>query len=139
MARQTKAEIQAEFDELLTTLKPRLEELVDIVHTMDTSGADTHNLHEEAVANIRLLIADLVDLPAWGGPVPGRGDRAEHLRRLLPGPGPGGGRVVTIVHEFHGGGVVEVRGRGRIHQQHCPRGPVGHHPQVHCQGMGGRR
>lgn len=65
MARQTKAEIQAELDELTTTLKPRLEELVDIVHTMDTSGADTHNLHEEAVANIRLLIADLVDLPAW--------------------------------------------------------------------------
>ncbi|AWY05491.1 hypothetical protein PBI_MORRISSEY_49 [Gordonia phage Morrissey] len=65
MARQTKAEIQAELDELLTTLKPRLEELVDIVHTMDTNGADTHNLHEEAVTNIRLLIADLVDLPAW--------------------------------------------------------------------------
>lgn len=65
MARQTKTEIQAELDELTTTLKPRLEELVDIVHTMDTQGADTHNLHEEAVANIRLLIADLVDLPAW--------------------------------------------------------------------------
>jgi len=65
MARQTKSEIQAELDELTTTLKPRLEELVDIVHTMDTSGADTHNLHEEAVTNIRLLIADLVDLPAW--------------------------------------------------------------------------
>ena len=31
---------------------------------------------------------------------------------------------MTIVHEFHGGGAVEVRGRGRIHQQHCPRGPV---------------
>ena len=38
MARQTKAEIQAEFDELLTTLKPRLEEQ-DIVHTMDTRRA----------------------------------------------------------------------------------------------------
>lgn len=65
MARQTKSEIQAELDELTTTLKPRLEELVDIVHTMDTSGADTYNLHAEAVANIRLLIADLANLPAW--------------------------------------------------------------------------
>ena len=35
MARQTKAEIQAELDELLTTLKPRLEELVDIISTAD--------------------------------------------------------------------------------------------------------
>lgn len=65
MARQTKADIQAELDALTTTLKPRLEELVDIVHTMDTQGADTTDLHAEAVATIRLLIEDLVHLPAW--------------------------------------------------------------------------
>ena len=63
---------------------PRLEEL-DIVHDGHQS-ADTHNLHEEAVANIRLLIRTWGP-PGVGGPVPGRGDRAEHLRRLLPGPG----------------------------------------------------
>lgn len=71
MARQTKAEIQAELDELTTTLKPRLEELVDIIHTMDIIHGDPSSLHEEAVANIRLLIADLIDLPAWETLFPG--------------------------------------------------------------------
>lgn len=66
MARQTKAEIQAELDELLTTLKPRLEELVDIISTADRGPITRVGpLNAEAVANIRLLIADLVDLPAW--------------------------------------------------------------------------
>lgn len=66
MARQTKAEIQAELDELLTTLKPRLEELVDIISTADRGPITRVGpLNDEAVTEVRRLVKDLVDLPAW--------------------------------------------------------------------------
>lgn len=74
MARQTKAETQAELDELLTTLKPRLEELVDIVATADTTHSPERqaSLHTEAVTEVRRLVKDLIDLPAWETLFPGR-------------------------------------------------------------------
>ena len=66
MARQTKAEIQAELDELLTTLKPRLEELVDIISTADRGPITRVGpLNDEAVAEVRRMVKDLTDLPAW--------------------------------------------------------------------------
>ena len=40
---------------------------------------------------------------------------------------------MTIVHEFHGGGVVEESADGDGYPATLPTRPVGHHPQVHCQ------
>lgn len=72
MARQTKAEIQAELDELLTTLKPRLEELVDIISTADRGPITRVGpLNDEAVAEVRRMVKDLTDLPAWETLFPG--------------------------------------------------------------------
>lgn len=72
MARQTKAEIQAELDELLTTLKPRLEELVDIISTADRGPITRVGpLNDEAVTEVRRMVKDLVDLPAWESLFPG--------------------------------------------------------------------
>ena len=66
MARQTKAEIQAEYAALLTTLKPRLEELVDIISTADRGPITRVGpLNDEAVAEVRRMVKDLTDLPAW--------------------------------------------------------------------------
>ncbi|ATW59109.1 hypothetical protein FDJ13_gp49 [Gordonia phage Gustav] len=72
MARQTKAEIQAELDELLTTLKPRLEELVDIISTADRGPiSSVGRFNDEAVTEVRRLVNDLTDLPAWEVLFPG--------------------------------------------------------------------
>lgn len=67
MARQTKAEIQAELDELLTTLKPRLEELVDIVaaHQRAHSKTARAELDRQLQNEVRATVRDLRDLPAW--------------------------------------------------------------------------
>lgn len=56
---------KADLDSLTTAIKPHLEELVDIVHTLDTHGADTPILQAEAIDGIRDLIKALVDTPSW--------------------------------------------------------------------------
>lgn len=67
MAR-TKADIQRDLDALTTALRPHLEELTDLVWTLDTtpmSEAHQAGLHSEVLQAVRALVGAALDTPSW--------------------------------------------------------------------------
>lgn len=67
MAR-TKADIQGDLDALTTALRPHLEELTDLVWTLDTqsmSEAHQAGLHSEVLQAVRALVGAAMDTPSW--------------------------------------------------------------------------
>lgn len=95
----TKAEIQAEYDELVTTLRPRLGEIADIAHDLDQASY-AHQaefravLRDQIMRELGRLYKDLLDLPAFDRlisdePVRGTENTYRDLAVELAGEWPG--------------------------------------------------